>query len=101
VRWGDFVTRVTNFAKAQEGAADPYLFHGTSALRAAHIVREGFHNLRGRSRTNGTFWAKDHYALHFAHGGAFTTDDYGVILTARLSDVMASGVPEADLNYDI
>lgn len=76
---------------------DPWLFHGTTALRAAWIRRGGFVG----HCADGVFWGRASVATYFARNNSVErADDRPVVIAARLSAVLASGNAAPDLNWD-
>jgi hypothetical protein len=89
---------------------DPYVFHGTTSLSAAHIMRDGFNPsfiraqpLEGPTMTappyplscNGVHWGSVNVATWAVDKG-IRADDRPVILYARASDVLRSGIAVPD-----
>jgi hypothetical protein len=97
-RLEEFKANLELMEQENKGLEDPYLFHGTSYLKYLHIKQNGFKP----GCAYGVFWTKHiATALHFAHPEGHQTDDMPVILIARLSNILKSGVAVPDLNYDV
>lgn len=93
-----FKDRLEHFDERQRvEASDPWVFHGTSALKAAWIRREGFRGLCA----DGVFWGRAAVATYFARNNSIDhADDRPVVIACRLSKVLASGKAGPDINWD-
>lgn len=101
--WQAFLDRMRAIEMAERDGADPWLFHGTSAIRAAWIRREGFRpsSLLIQADENparpgdplaaqGVNWGTLNVAA-WAAGRAAANDDPPAILAARLSALARAG----------
>lgn len=74
------------------------LYHGTSLLRAQAIMQEGFRTSFGRIVEDNridTYWGHSQVAANFAYRNAALENCPPAILSASLTDVLASGEPMA------
>ncbi len=106
-RWDAFVGRMRVIEAEERDGEDPWLFHGTSAIRAAWIRREGFrptfllvqpeHRPRPDEPmgANGVNWGTVNVAA-WAADRASANDDPPVMLAARLSDLRRAGILAPD-----
>ena len=75
---------------------DPWVFHGTSCLRAGWIERDGFDPSHIGEAGPGVHWGSVNIAECFALRH-IRYDDPPALLAARLSDVLASGIAVPDM----
>lgn len=84
---------------------DPWLFHGTAAIQAGWVLRNGFEPQHlfgamghGLPLEEGVYWGHPAIAAHFAERAA-DTDNLPAIFAARASDV-ARSTPDGLLHPD-
>lgn len=100
-RWKEVVRACRTAYDATSGSGNPVVFHGTSAMRAAHIMGDGFLATKANTTVHGAVgvhWGVPHLngCAAWCAEAAMEADDPPVMLMARLHDVLSSGTPAPD-----
>lgn len=102
--WDTYLDGLRALEESARETDDPWLFHGTSAINAAWIEREGFKpslirvypegaaiDPENPPPSEGVHWGTVNVAQWAAERASRYSDDPPVILAARLSDLRAAG----------